>query len=166
MTRLKFAFVVILTLLLMGVLGCQAPASLRDAQTWEVQAWQNLLANDTKIDATWATVYRMARQADIEATTKISIDLIKAKAGTPAEVESGIKVLLERRDKALADTEAVCAKMAAMRDVNTREAMSALQLHGKVTEWMEAGLDTSAVPEMAQEVIDLISAFKKPAATP
>jgi len=152
-----------LALLLAG--GCTAPGSLRDAQVWERQAMLNVLANEQRMGDAWAAVYRMARQADIDATTEASIALIKTKAD-PVEVEKGVRFLMVMRDKALADTEKVIAKFGEMRTVNLAEAKKALDLHGAVTEWMEAGLDASAIPAMAQEVLGLIEVFKKPAATP
>ena len=160
---MRTLILVALVLLLAG--GCTAPGSLRDAQVWERQAMLNVLANEQRMGDAWAAVYRMARQADIDATTEASIALIKTKAD-PVEVEKGVRFLMVMRDKALADTEKVIAKFGEMRTVNLAEAKKALDLHGAVTEWMEAGLDASAIPAMAQEVLGLIEVFKKPAATP
>jgi hypothetical protein len=151
--------VLVLLLVLPLLAGCMAPAALREAEAWEVTTWQGHLGNDQRIEQTWEQVFLATRQADIEYTTQRSIDLVKVKAATPADIEEGIKAVIAAREKALADTQLIVAKMRGLVATNQNEAAKAMKIHGAVTEWMSVGMEASAIPNIVTEAFGLVQSL-------
>jgi hypothetical protein len=149
----------LILLLPLALGGCMAPAALREAEAWEVTTWQGHLGNDQRIEQCWEQVFVATRQADIEYTTQKSIDLVKAAAKTPADIEEGIKTVVAAREKAMADTQLVVAKMRGLVATNQNEAAKAMQIHGAVAEWMSVGMEASAIPNIVNEAFGLVQSL-------
>lgn len=145
--------------------GCQAPVALREAQVIEVVALQGHLANDVRIQQIWENVYARTRDADIDNTTQMAIDLIMEKsqeAGVKPEVIGQMVTdLLANRDKAKGDTAKMQAKMRELVALNKDEVTKALQIHGKVSEWLKAGLTGDALQGAFDMVNALLQSTKK-----
>lgn len=148
--------IILLSLGVLALAGCMAPSAIREAQAWEQVAMQNHMANDARQLETFITIYRLARQADIEFTTTMFIDEATKQGWKPEMVV----MLITKRDKAKADTEVVCGKLREMAAINQSELAKALRIHGKLADWMAAGIDESAVPIIAQELVHLVGTMK------
>jgi hypothetical protein len=151
------ALVLIFLLPLLG--GCIAPMAVREAQAWEVATWQSHLGNDQRIEQTWESVFIATRQADIDYTTQKTIDLVKMTAKTPADIEEGIKAVIAKRDKAMADTQLIVARMRSLVATNQNEAAKAMRVHGAVSQWMSVGMEASAIPNIVNEAFGLVQSL-------
>lgn len=149
----------LLLLLLPLSAGCIAPTAVREAQAWEVAVWQGHLGNDQRIERTWESVFVATRQADIDYTTQKTIDLVKMTAKTPADIEEGIKAVIAKRDKAMADTQLVVARMRSLVATNQNEAAKAMRVNGAVSQWMSVGMEASAIPNIVNEAFGLIQSL-------
>ena len=147
---------------LLAAAGCQTPLQVREAQAWEQMAFQNYVRNADRIIELQVMIYKDARTRDIDYTTEKAIALVKGKAvggQLPVDqVEAAIRAIMANRDRAVRDTDAIVARIKALQAQNAQEAQKALRIHGKIAEWMEAGVESSAVPKMIQDVVDVIKA--------
>jgi hypothetical protein len=161
----KPAVVLVLAAVLTISAGCQAPATVREAQVYEGQCLATYVANVQLERQTWATIYEQARQADVDYATAKAIEVVKAKAKTPEDIEAGIRAVVAERERAALATTAVKTKMAKIGQANDGEVAKALRIHGGLAEWLEAGVNETAIPGMATELLDAINAFKAGHAT-
>lgn len=152
----RMLLVVAVLALLCGTAGCMAPVTVQEAQALNVTAWQGHLGNDQRIEQAWEQVYASARQADIDYSTQKATDLVKMAAKTPADIEEGVKAIIVQRDKAMADTQIIIAKMRGLVAINQSEAAKIQRLGGTVSEWMGTGMDASAVPNLVNEAFNIM----------
>lgn len=145
--------------------GCQEPLAIRQSDAWIGTNLKTYAANNGTIFDGWADIYQMARAADADYTTQNVIDKLKTMNLTPEKMETEVKSLIAHRDQVKADTAAVVKKMREAQAKNDAELAKVLALRGKVTEWMEAGMTSEAIPAITQEVVNLVRTFY-PAAPP
>ena len=153
----KPAVLILFLLPLLG--GCMAPAALRQGEALEGATWQAHLGNDQRIEQTWESVFVATRQADIDYAMQKAIDRVKVEVKTPAEIEEGIKAVVAAREKAMGDTQLVVAKMRSLVAVNQSEAAKAMRLRGAISEWMNVGMEMSAIPNIVNEAFGLIQSM-------
>ena len=122
-------------------------------------------ANNRIVFGQWANAYRKAREADILYTTDRIIQRIKVEATTPAQNEIEIRALLAQHDKAQGDTERVVSKMRQMYERSEGELRKALALGSAVKDWLEAGIEPSALESMTDELTALLVELYPPKAT-
>ena len=148
--------------------GCQEALAIRQSDAWIGAGIKTYAVNEGTISEGWVDIYTMAREADCEYATQKTLDQLKTKNMTPAQMEIEVKSLIAHRDKVKADTAAVVRKMREARAKNDSELAKVLTLKGKVSEWMEAGMTTEAIPAITSEVVNLVRTFypEKPAAAP
>lgn len=170
------AAAILLALLLVPAVlaGCQAPQTVRDAQAWEEGAWKVYLANTAKIHNLTLSLYDLERTAARNQATAKAVDLARAKAvdgKLPVDdFAEAVKAVIEGRDAVDNQTAAVKAKVREAIEKNDAEAAKALRLRGRLTEWLDAGVDATAVPGLVSDTLKTIQMFRadpaKPAAAP
>jgi len=158
--------VLLLLLLPLLVTGCMASATVREAEAFEGATWQAHLGNDQRIEQCWEAVFVATRQADIDYTMQKSIDFVKVAAKTPAEIEEGIKAVVAAREKAMADTQLIVAKMRTLVAMNQSEAAKAMRLRGAISDWMSAGMEMSAIPNIVNEAFGVVQSLGLKVTTP
>lgn len=149
------------------LVGCAAPLNVQEAQAWESNAWAAYIRNADRIVDLQLEMFKSERQARTEAATQDALARVKARAvdgKLPVEdFTTALTVLTTERDKAKTQTETLVARVKSLAQANNAEAAKALRIHGKMAEWLEAGMDESAIPGLVQETIGLIQSFNKPA---
>jgi len=149
--------------------GCVAPAAVRESQAWEEAAWRCYIRNTDRIHDLTLSMYDVERTAARERATQDALSRVKAKAvdgKLPTdEFASALEVLCQEREKADGQTKALVDRVQSLIAANNAEAAKALRLHGKMAEWLEAGIDESAVPLLVREAAALIQSYRNPAAT-
>lgn len=158
----------LLPLLALGNTGCMEPLAIRQSDAWIGTGIKTYAANNATVFKGWVDIYQMAREADADYTTQKVIDKLKTMNLTPEKMEIEVKSLIAHRDKVKADTAAVIKKMREAQAKNDAELAKVLVLKGKVSEWMEAGMTTEAIPAITAEVVNLVRTFypEKPSSAP
>lgn len=157
----------VMVLLAMPLLfaGCAAPLTVREAQAFEEAALIAYARNAGRIHDLALALYETERARAIEYTTAKTIEKIQGTAvdgKLPAgEFAGALKTVIEERDKAQAQTAAIKSKVRDLMVINDGELKKALRLHGSIAEWLEAGIDESAIPGLSQEVMSLVEEFRK-----
>jgi hypothetical protein len=139
--------------------GCQEALVIRQSDAWIGTGIKTYAANNREVFDGWAEIYGMAREADANYTTQKVIDKLKTMNLTPEKMEIEVKSLIAHRDKVKTDTAGVIKKMREAQAKNDAELAKVLVLKGKVSEWMEAGMTTEAIPAITQEVVNLVRTF-------
>jgi hypothetical protein len=164
------AYLLIPLAFLLSILGgCVAPTAVREGQAWEEAAWQGYIRNEGRIHDLTLSMYEVERTAARERATQDALARVKAKAvdgKLPAdEFASALEVLCQEREKADGQTKTLVDKVRSLIAANNAEAAKALRIHGKMAEWLEAGIDESAVPLLVREAVTLIQSYRGPPAT-
>jgi hypothetical protein len=159
------AALLVLGLLVPLAAGCQAPLAVRQADAFADQTLAAYVRNTQRIHDVALAAYKTARDKDVEYTTAKVIEKAKAAAGPDgklpaADLEAVVKMVIEERDKANAQTAAVQSKIRDLVAVNNSELKKALRVRGAITEWLDAGIDESAIPGMIQEVAGIVGDFR------
>jgi hypothetical protein len=81
------------------------------------------------------------------------------------EFAAALEVLCQEREKADGQTKTLVDKVRSLIAANNAEAAKALRIHGKMAEWLEAGIDESAVPLLVREAASLIQSYRSPSTT-
>jgi len=156
------------TLLLLALLpligaGCMAPATVQQAQQWEEAAWRAYVANTTRITDLTLSLYEAERAARRERATEDALAKVQAEAVDgllpAAEFADAAKALAQERENADTQTKLVVSRIRELIAANANEAAKALRIHGKMSEWLAAGPDASAIPAMTAEVAGLLQSF-------
>jgi cytochrome c556 len=149
--------------------GCVASATVRENQAWEEAAWRNYMRNVQRIQDLALSMYQIERTAALARATDEAIALVKAAAVDGqlpvGEFTGALQAICANREKVRAQTQTLIAKVKSLADANATEAAKALRLHAKMTEWLEAGIDESALPGLVAEAAGLVESYRKPAAT-
>jgi len=149
--------------------GCIAPMAVREAQAWEEAAWQGYVRNAGRIHDLTLSMYEVERTAARERATQEALARVKAKAvdgKLPAdEFAEALEVLCREREKVDGQTKMLVDKVRSLIAANNTEAAKALRIHGKMAEWLESGIDESAVPLLVREAAALINSHRGPQAT-
>jgi len=147
--------------------GCQAPANVREAQAWEGRILAMHLNNDQRINGAWESLLDNMRDPEIARIDQEAIDYVKGQmtAGklTPADLDIAIKTIMEQHKKAVEGTEMIKKQMRSLLAANKAELEKAARLHGGLTEWMETGMDETAIPGLVSEVGGLTTGIINPA---
>lgn len=164
--KIKPSIWLLALLLLPLAMGCQASQNVREAQAWEGRTLQMHLANDLRIEQIWGTIFTDLRTAEITRVDQEAIDFVKGllAAGklTAPDLDISIKTIMEQHQKAIDGTNKVKAQMRTLSVANQGELEKAAKLHGKIAEWMDAGMDETAIPGMITEVTGIISGLTVP----
>jgi hypothetical protein len=149
--------------------GCVAPTAVREGQAWEETAWRGYIRNTDRIHDLTLSMYEVERTAARDRATQDALSRVKAKAvdgKLPAdEFASALEVLCQEREKADSQTKALVGRVRSLVAANNVEAAKALRIHGRMAEWLEAGVDESAVPLLVREAAALIQSYRGPPAT-
>jgi hypothetical protein len=141
-----------------------APTAVREGQAWEEAAWQGYIRNTDRIHDLTLSMYEVERTAARERATQDALARVKAKAvdgKLPAdEFASALETLCQEREKADGQTKTLIDKVRSLIAANNAEAAKALRIHGKMAEWLEAGIDESAVPLLVREAAALINSYR------
>ena len=164
------ASLLLLALLFLPMAGCAAAATVREGQAVEDVTWQNYIRNTGRIHDLTLTVYQTERAKGVEYTTTKAMEKVRAAAVDGklpvADFEGAVKAVVEEREKATAETAATAARIRTLIASNNEEAAKALRIHGKMTEWLAAGMDESAVAALIDEAVTVIQAATPKAASP
>lgn len=161
----------LLALLLLPLAGgCMAPAAVQQGQAAEAQAWAGYVSNVGRINDLTLSMYEIERRAAVESATKDAMRKVNAAAVDgklpAAEFAGALEALVSEREKAAAQTATIVKKTRALIDANNLELAKALRLHGAMTDWLAAGIDSSAIPGLIEEAAALYQTFKPTPAKP
>jgi len=164
------AALVLLLLPALFIGGCAASATVQQAAAWEQQAWAVYIRNTDRIHDLTLSMYELERTAAKERATAAALKMVEARAVDGklpvAEFMEGLLALEAERTAVDAQTKAVVGKVRDLITANNAEAAKALRVHGKLAEWLAAGMDETAIPGLVQEAMGLIQSFKAPATVP
>jgi len=153
---------------LMALAGCQAPSAVRAGEDLELMAVQGYAKNVEKIDDMLVAMVIADRNRRIDEASGRAMDLVAAElaAGrlTPAMLNSAWSHIRanEAKEHALIDT--LASRLKDLRAANRTELGKALAIHTSVQQWLDAGLDESAIPGLTQDAVAIIQSIATGAA--
>ena len=158
--------IILALVLILPLAGCMAPAIVQQGQAAEAQAWAGYVNNVGRINDLAISMYEIERTAAVEAATKDALRKVNAAAVDGklpvADFAGALEALVQEREKAANQTKTVVGKVRGLIDKNNLELAKALKLHGAVTDWLEAGIDSSAIPGLIDEAMTIFQTFRKP----
>lgn len=161
---------IILALLLFLPLagGCMAEAAVRQGQAEEARVLACYVSNVGRINDLTISMYESERAAAVGAATDDALKMVRAAAVggmlPVKDFEESLLVVIRKREEANGQTKTVVSKVRGLVDKNNLELAKALRLHGAVTDWLETGIDASAMPGLISDAMTIFQTLKKPVA--
>jgi hypothetical protein len=162
-------FLLLLPLVAGCMPGCSQPMAVRDAQAASADAFRGYANNNGKIIDLALTLYEGERGANVKRADDEAIARIKAAAVNGMlpvkDFSEAVDTLCEMRKAAADQTQAIIKKVREAVAKNNEEAAKGFALNASVKNFLEAGIDQSAIPELVKDAASLYQSFKTPPAT-